>query len=116
MQKFYIKHSESQTVTVAVEASTEREALERFDEWMDCDESIWNLIAAVDVQANNEVVVDPSGVVADRELSDTEYQELHLPVKVREAEKCLVDNGVAKDEAKTVLQTLGYILMDKDLY
>lgn len=116
MQKFYIKHSESQTIIVAVEAHSEEEALKRFDEWMDCDESLWNLIGMVDVQANNEIMVDPSGVVTDRELSDTEYQKLHLPVRVHEAEKCLVDNGIAKDEAKTVLQALGYILMDKDLY
>ena len=32
------------------------------------------------------------------------------------AKKCLVDNGVEPDEAETVLQALGYILMDKELF
>lgn len=116
MKKFYIRHSETQTITVAVEAHSEEEALERFDEWIDNDTSLWELVAAVDVQANNEIVIDPSGEVVDRELSDAEFQELHFPVKIHDAEKCLVDNGIEKDEAKNVLQALGFILLDKDLY
>lgn len=32
------------------------------------------------------------------------------------AEKCLVDNNVEQGEAKTVLQALGYILLDEELY
>lgn len=32
------------------------------------------------------------------------------------AEQCLIDNGVEADEACTVLQALGYILMDVELY
>lgn len=35
---------------------------------------------------------------------------------LRKAERCLVDNGIAPDEAQTVLQALGYILLNKDLY
>lgn len=36
--------------------------------------------------------------------------------KIEKAEQCLIDNGVCVDEAKTVLQALGYILMDEELY
>ena len=36
--------------------------------------------------------------------------------QIRQAEKCLVDNGIEPDEASTVLQALGYILLDKELY
>lgn len=36
--------------------------------------------------------------------------------KVAAAKQCLVDNGVEPDEAETVLQALGYILMDKELF
>lgn len=32
------------------------------------------------------------------------------------AEKCLIDNGIDVDEADTVLQAIGYILLDINLY
>jgi hypothetical protein len=32
------------------------------------------------------------------------------------AEQCLIDHGIDADEACTVLQALGYILMDVELY
>lgn len=35
---------------------------------------------------------------------------------IKNAEQILVDNGIAKDEASTVLQALGYALLDKELY
>lgn len=36
--------------------------------------------------------------------------------KIRAAEKCLIDNGIEADEASTVLQAIGYILLDTELY
>lgn len=36
--------------------------------------------------------------------------------KVEVAEKVLVDNGIEEDEASTVLQAIGYTLMDTELY
>lgn len=35
---------------------------------------------------------------------------------IRSAEKVLVDNGIDPSEAETVLQALGYVLLDKELY
>lgn len=35
---------------------------------------------------------------------------------VRKAEQCLIDNGIDPDEVCTVLQALGYILLDSELY
>ena len=35
--------------------------------------------------------------------------------KIAAAKQCLIDNGIDADEAETVLQALGYILMDKEL-
>lgn len=32
------------------------------------------------------------------------------------AEKILIDNGIEKDEAETVLQAIGYALLDEELY
>lgn len=32
------------------------------------------------------------------------------------AEQCLINNGIHPDDAPIVLQTLGYILLDKELY
>lgn len=35
---------------------------------------------------------------------------------LKKAEKVLIDNGIEKDEASTVLQALGYVLLDEELY
>lgn len=35
---------------------------------------------------------------------------------IAHAEQCLVDNGIEADEAQVVLQALGYILLDEELY
>lgn len=32
------------------------------------------------------------------------------------AKQCLIDNGIAPDDAPIVLQVLGYILFDEELY
>ena len=36
--------------------------------------------------------------------------------KIQLAEQCLIDNGIDRDEAPVVLQALGYILLDQELY
>lgn len=36
--------------------------------------------------------------------------------RINKAEQCLIDNGIEPDEAQTVLQALGYILLDEELY
>lgn len=36
--------------------------------------------------------------------------------QIKQAEKCLQDNGIESDECSTVLQALGYILLDMELY
>lgn len=36
--------------------------------------------------------------------------------KIQKAEQCLIDNGIKADEVSTVLQALGYILLDDELY
>lgn len=35
---------------------------------------------------------------------------------IKAAEKCLIDNGIEPDEVQNVLQALGYILLDEELY
>ena len=35
---------------------------------------------------------------------------------LRKAEKVLIDNGIDEDEAETVLQAIGYTLLDEELY
>lgn len=35
---------------------------------------------------------------------------------IRKAEQCLIDNGIEEDEAPVVLQAIGYILLNKELY
>ena len=36
--------------------------------------------------------------------------------RIQSAEQCLVDNGIDSSEAQAVLQALGYILFDAELY
>ena len=36
--------------------------------------------------------------------------------KIKAAEQCLIDNGIEEDEASIVLQAIGYILLDEELY
>ena len=38
------------------------------------------------------------------------------PAKIARARQCLADNGVEEDETQTVLQALGYILLDRELF
>ena len=35
---------------------------------------------------------------------------------IAKAEQVLIDNGIEKDEAATVLQAVGYVLLDEELY
>ena len=35
---------------------------------------------------------------------------------IEKAERCLIDNGIEADEVCTVLQALGYIMLDVELY
>jgi len=36
--------------------------------------------------------------------------------KIKKTESCLIDNGIEPDEVQIVLQALGYILLDTELY
>lgn len=38
------------------------------------------------------------------------------PSNVKKAEQILIDNGIEADEAETVLQAIGYALIDSELY
>ena len=52
--------------------------------------------------------------VAD-EIIPVKTQEI-TPKQINSALKCLVDNGFDEYEAVTVLQALGYILLDTELF
>lgn len=39
-----------------------------------------------------------------------------VPAQVHAAMQCLIDNGIEEDEASSVLQALGYILLDAELF
>ena len=46
-----------------------------------------------------------------------EKKNLRITSKeIKAAENCLIDNGIEADEAQIVLQALGYILIDEELY
>lgn len=82
-----------------------------------CEEQGW---------VDNSVVaslVEKEVAVATAQPEKTVAEELtFVPEKVVPesnlvaAKQCLVDNGIDVDEAETVLQALGYILLDSELY
>ena len=46
-----------------------------------------------------------------------EKKNLRITSKaIKAAENCLIDNGIETDEVEIVLQALGYILIDEELY
>lgn len=48
---------------------------------------------------------------------DEAFAKLVMPHNNRsKAEQCLIDNGIEPNEAPVVLQALGYILLDEELY
>ena len=58
--------------------------------------------ASIDANKNSYVV----------ELSDTEiYSD-----NIRNAEGVLIDNGIDPEDVKDVLQAIGYVLLDSELY
>lgn len=36
--------------------------------------------------------------------------------KIKKAEQVLIDNGIEPDEVEIVLQAIGYVLLDEELY
>lgn len=76
MQKFYIKHSESQTIIVAVEAHSEEEALERFEEWRLNSEQVLDTISSSDnIECDSKII--SNAWFGERDiLTDAAYQKL----------------------------------------
>lgn len=52
----------------------------------------------------------------EAEAQRTANEEAIYDERINKAEQCLIDNGIEPDEASTVLQALGYILLDEELY
>lgn len=44
------------------------------------------------------------------------YLKTITETQINKAMQCLVDNGIDEDEVCTVLQALGYILLDEELF
>lgn len=52
----------------------------------------------------------------EAEAQRTVNEEAIYDERISKAEQCLIDNGIEPDEAPIVLQALGYILLDEELY
>lgn len=50
------------------------------------------------------------------EVRCDDFKEKTSKTKIEKAIQCLIDNGIEKDEAKVVLQALGYILLDEEFF
>ena len=50
------------------------------------------------------------------EVRCDDFKEKTSETKIEKAIKCLIDNGIEEDEAQVVLQALGYILLDEELF
>ena len=47
---------------------------------------------------------------------ETHVNTIITKERIEEAENCLYENGIDPEETDTVLQALGYILLDTELY
>lgn len=52
----------------------------------------------------------------EAEAQRTANEEAIYDERISKTEQCLIDNGIEPDEAPVVLQALGYILLDEELY
>ena len=52
----------------------------------------------------------------DKEKEQTRKEPTMDTNTIKAAEQCLIDNGIEPDEVQNVLQALGYILLDEELY
>lgn len=55
-------------------------------------------------------------LVREAEAQRIANEEAIYDERISKAEQCLIDNGIEPDEAPVVLQALGYILLDEELY
>ena len=58
-----------------------------------------------------------SGILFVSKADTNERKEPTMDTNtIKAAEQCLIDNGIETDEVQNVLQALGYILLDEELY
>lgn len=78
-----------------------------------------------DERAGEDIVVDFDKMSAYYEYNtdngcEWNIEEVELPIPsaecIKKAEQVLIDNGIEEDEADTVLQAVGYTLLDVELY
>ncbi len=62
---------------------------------------VWDTESAHEEVVDKVITVDAEGIT---------------PEQINAAMQCLIDNGIEQDEAATVLQALGYILLDVELF
>ena len=99
----------------------------RPDSRPECDSELYQQIRQVLI--NNKIKVGDTSpallqAVGYALLKEGLYQEskpsenppVRNPEQIRKAEQVLIDNGVEADEAGTVLQAIGYVLLDEELY
>ena len=60
--------------------------------------------------SRNEIIYDVANTTIEVEKCEIK------PIQVNDALQCLVDNGMDEDDAYAVLQNLGYILIDTELF
>lgn len=77
----------------------------------------------IDDAAGMNLVVDFNTMSAHTEDysygAEWNIEEVEIPIPtscLESAEKILVDNGIEEDEASTMLQAIGYALLDTELY
>ena len=69
------------------------------------------------LQAIGYILLDKEFYPADKEGEACVNVAISInEAKLKKAEQCLIDNGIEPDEAETVLQAIGYVLLDKELY
>lgn len=127
LENAIVEHGESDYIRV--KESNNRLVMEIDYETPDC--TLFHTISAIlgDVELDNglgfgllnsgEVDFSEKGVIR---ITFDERIKFYEPIKeisvsARDnAVKVLIDNGIEEDEAETVLQAVGYVLLDKELF
>lgn len=61
--------------------------------------------------------VPPEGLLMQEDESTIQLSRTEVSQnQIKDAEQVLIDNGIEEDEADAVLQALGYVLLDTELY
>ena len=88
--------------------------------YSDKDNNLWEIVDGEDaMNIRVDELCREYNLDADQDIVvfDVDYEPIgDEEERIKKAEQCLAENGVDPDEVSTVLQAIGYVLLDTELY